>query len=148
MEQSLVFDRGPALAFTASGVSEPGVTAGEARADLEQVARNLTIAYPDADHGIGATFRPLKEQMVGDVKTLCFSFCLRPLALSFSSPALMSLAFCSPDPPAAVASSPFATALGASRGRVLRQLLTESLLLSVTASVIGLAVAVLGTHVL
>ncbi len=37
---------------------------------FEQVARNLTTAYPDADHGIGATFRPLKEQMVGDVKPL------------------------------------------------------------------------------
>src|ERR1700674_4909066 len=67
----------PALHLRTAGLGihgigrlKPGVTIQQARSDLVRVTGHLAEAYPDANKGIGATFIPLKEQMVGDVKRL------------------------------------------------------------------------------
>ncbi len=60
--------RGAGLGIHGIGRLKPGVTIAQARADMDEVTRNLATAFPDADHGISASIVPLKEQMVGDVR--------------------------------------------------------------------------------
>jgi hypothetical protein len=40
---------------------------------MDRVTRNLALAYPDADKGIGAKLVPLKQEMVGEVKPFLLS---------------------------------------------------------------------------
>ena len=79
----ILMNRGAGLGFHGIGRLKPGVTVEQARADMDEVTRNLASAFPDADRGISANLVPLKERMVGNV---------RPLLLCFSPPsALFSL---------------------------------------------------------
>ena len=50
------------------GRLKPGVTLAAAQADMNQIASNLALAYPDADKGAGISLVPLKKDIVGDVQ--------------------------------------------------------------------------------
>ena len=52
----------------ALGRLKPGVTLAAAQADMDQIANNLALAYPDADKGAGISLVPLKKDIVGDVQ--------------------------------------------------------------------------------
>ena len=125
---------------------KPGVTLEQAKADMDQITRNLASAYPDANQGIGASIIPLKEQMVGEVRPFLLvllgavGFVLLIACVNVAS---LQLARSAAPRPVGFA---VRAALGASRARVLRQLLTESLLLGLTAGAISLFPAVWGTH--
>jgi predicted permease len=144
-DNPILMKRGGGLGFHGIGRLKDSTTLDQARADMDQVTRNLAMAFPDANHGIGATLKPLKEQMVGEARPfllvllVAVGFVLLIACLNVASLLLAR---------SASRSREFAvrTALGASRGRVLRQLLTESLLLGTAAGALGLVAAMFGTR--
>ena len=117
-----------------------GVTAERAQSDLDAVSRRLADTYPATNAGIGANVQSLTDQIVGPVRT--------PMLIVLGAVAIVLLIAC-----ANVANLQLAraaarrrelsvrTALGAGRSRLARQLLTESLLLSVAGGALGIALA-------
>ncbi len=141
----LLMKRSAGLGIHGIGRLKPGVTIAQARADMAQVTRNLATAFPEADHGISASILPLKEQMVGDARPFLLvllaavGFVLLIVCVNVAS-LLMARS--------SARSREFAVriALGASRQRVIRQVLTESILLGVVGGGIGLLLAAWGMH--
>jgi len=123
---------------------KPGVTLAAARADMNRVAAELSREYPE-DKKAGIYVGNLKELEVGDVR----SFLLVLLGAVF----FVMLIACVNVANLQLARSTtrakeFAvrTALGATSTRVMRQLLTESLILSFVGGAIGLVIAWQGTQ--
>ncbi|HLX76973.1 MAG TPA: ABC transporter permease [Terriglobales bacterium] len=138
-------DRNASWGTDAIARLKPGVTVEQARADLNSVARGLGTAYPGVNKGIGVTMLPLKEEMVGDVRPLLLVLLGAVgfvLLIACGNVANLLLAR------ATVRQREFAirSALGASPLRVIRQLLTETLLLAVIAGTAGLVLAAWGTQ--
>jgi predicted permease len=122
------------------GRLKPGLTLRQAQADLDAIARNLESAYPDADKGVGIRMVSLKESIVGDVQ--------RILLLMLGAVGFVLLIACANLAGLLLARSEsrareftVRVALGAGRARVIRQLLTESLLLAATGGGLGLIIA-------
>ncbi len=142
---SILMNRGAGLGFHGIGRLRSGVTLEQARTDMTEVTRSLAAAFPDANHGVGASIIPLKEQIIGDSRPILLvllgavGFVLLIACVNVASLLLAR---------SAARSQEFAVrvALGASRGRVIRQLLTESLLLGIAAGAMGLIPAAWGTH--
>jgi predicted permease len=124
---------------------KPGVSVGEAQSQLDIIAARLAQQYPADNAGWGAKVVPLREETVGDVR--------RPLLILLGAVVFVLLIAC-----ANVANLMLAralgrrkeiairTALGATRFQIVRQLLTESLLLSAVGASLGLIVAAFGTQ--
>ena len=145
-ENPLLAKRGAGLGFHGIGRLKPGVTIEQARADMQRVTNDLAAAYPDTDKGIGAGIFSLKQTMVKDLKVFLLVLLAAVgfvLLIACVNVANLMLARSS------VRTREFAirTAMGASRARLLRQLLTESLLLAFTGGAIGLLLAGWGTKV-
>jgi len=124
----------------------PGATAESARQEMGVIAGRLASAYPDADRDVTAvTIRPLRDEIVGGV---------RPVMLAiFGGVALVLLIGCVNVAGLALARAEergrelgIRAALGASRGAMVRQLLTESAVLSVAGGAVGLALGAWGTR--
>jgi len=138
-------DRRIGMGMYANGRLKPGVTLGQARADMDLVANNLALAYPESNKGSGVTLVPLKTDVVGDVRGILLvllgavSFVL---LIACANVANLLLARST----GRVREFAIRSALGASSARVIRQLLTESVMLSIAGGAIGLILAKLGTH--
>jgi predicted permease len=138
-------DRRISMGMYATGRLKPGVTFEQARADMDLVANNLALAYPESNKGSGVTLVPLKTDVVGDVRGI--------LLVLLGAVSFVLLIACANVANLLLARSTgrareFAirSALGASPARVIRQLLTESVMLGIAGGAIGLILAKLGTH--
>ena len=137
-------DRRISMGMDAVGRLKPGVSIQQAGADMDSIGQNLAAEYPDADKGIGIALVPLKKDTVGDVQGI--------LVVLLGAVGFVLLIACANVANLLLARSTgrsreFAirSALGASAARVIRQLLTESVLLSLTGAGIGLLLAKWGT---
>jgi predicted permease len=124
---------------------KPEVSVAQAQGELDAVQANLDRLYPAADRNLGINIEPLKQSMVGDAGgtlLLLLGAVGIVLLIACTNVANLSLAR------SAARTREFAirSALGASRARMVRQLLTESVLLAVTGGLLGLTIAILGVR--
>ena len=127
----------------AVGRLKPGVALAEAQAELSDLAAQLAVEYPATNAGVGVAVRSLRDQISGSI---------RPVLLTLlAAVVLVLLVAC-----ANVANLQLArahsrrqelslrAALGAARGRLFRQLFTETLVLAGLGGAAGIWLAVLG----
>ena len=123
---------------------KPGVALSQAKADMDGIAQNLSVAYPEANKTVGIALVSMKEDIVGNVQPF--------LIVLLAAVGFLLLIACTNVANLILARSmgrsrEFAirAALGANQGRVIRHLLTESILLAGLGGALGLLLAVWGT---
>ncbi len=129
------------------GRVKTGVSLAKADAELRALAGALEKKYPETNTKFGAASQALRDEMVGDVRTALYVLfgavgCL--LLIANANVANLMLARAS----ARGKEIALRAALGASRGRIIRQLLVESVLLAGIGGLLGLLVAQWGTEAL
>lgn len=118
----------------------PGVSVDQARSDLGSIAAALSQEYRDSNEGWGVTVTPLKEVILGPTGSqLVILMAAVGLVLLIACVNLANMALAR----ATVRTRELAirTAVGAGRGRVVRQLLVESVLLAAVGGAIGVILA-------
>ena len=118
----------------------PGVTIGQAQSEMRSIQESLDQLYPAADRGIGIDVVPLKQEILGSAsETLLMLLGAVAIVLLIACANVASLLLARSA--ARVREFAIRSALGANRGRIVRQLMTESLLLSLAGGILGLALA-------
>ena len=133
--------------FLAIGRLKPGVSLGQAQAEMNTISHRLEQSYPADDKGWGASVISMREDLVGDVRPA--------LLMMLGAVGFVLLIAC-----ANVANLIFArvfsrrkevairSALGASRTRIVQPLLTESVIMAVCGGALGLVIAHFGIELL
>jgi predicted permease len=124
---------------------KPGVTVETANSDIGAIARRLSEQYPETNRDFGAAVVvPMREQVLGDTRVQVIALMTAAAAIVLIACAnLASLLLAR----ASVRRGEYAVrlSLGATRGRLARQVLVEALCLSIAGGVLGLAIPLLTT---
>jgi putative ABC transport system permease protein len=131
----------------AVGRLKPGVTVEQAQARLATFAKTLEQDHPETNAGWGVSLMPLREHLIGSFRPalmILFAAVGFVLLIACVNVTNLLLAY------AAARKSEIAlrTALGSSRGRVIRQFLIEGVLIAATGGVLGLLLVYWGMDVL
>ncbi len=128
------------------GMLKPGTSIKQAGADMEAIAKRLALQFPEADKDIGISVQTFHEMYNGGKIRLIFLLMLAAvgfvLLIACANVANMMLSRAL----GRQRELSIRAALGASRWRIIRQLLIESVLLSVLGGLCGLGLAVVGVH--
>src|SRR5262245_37351498 len=125
----------------------PGVTVAAARDDMNRVAEAIRREHPDTNKAIGVTIVPMREDLVGDTRTellvlMAAAAAVLLIACANLASLLMSRAVGRRGEMAVRA------AIGATRWRLVRQMLIEATVFSIVGGALGLALAPLGVTVI
>ena len=133
--------------FRAIARLAPGASLEHANAELEGVMSRLEKQYPAINTHMGAGLTPLHDFIIGDTR--------RPLFVMLGAPALLLLIACANVGNLLIVRAlgrerevALRLALGAGRGRLIRQWMTESVVLAGVGGAAGLALGATGTHAL
>ena len=129
------------------GRLKPGVSVTQAKAELDVIATQLAKQYPDSNKGWGIFMMPVQDYTVRDVKPVLYTLlgavgCVLLIACANLANLLLARAT------ARSREISIRAALGAGRARLVRQLLTESVVLAVCGGVSGIILAWLGLDAL
>lgn len=133
-------DRRVSMGMNSIGRVKAGVSFEQANADMNAIANSLALAYPDANKGSSISIVPLKQDVVGNVRGI--------LLVLLGAVGFVLLIACANVGNLLLARSTGRTrefairsALGASATRIIRQLLTESVVLGLTGGILGFVLA-------
>lgn len=137
-------DRRVDLSAHSVGRLRTEMTLVQARAEMEELTKNQAAVYPESNKGVGVILVAMKEDIVGNVQPFLIVLLAAVgflLLIACANVANLLLAR------ATGRAREFAirASLGASHGRVVRQLLTESVLLAGVGGALGLLLAIWGT---
>jgi putative ABC transport system permease protein len=126
---------------------KPGLSLDHAQAELDSLARRMELQYPETNAGLGIRLVPLRTQITGNIRpALLVLFGATAFVLLIACTNLANLLLVRATVRQAEMS--LRLALGASRTRLVRQLLTESALLGLLGGILGLILAFAGTRLL
>ena len=133
--------------LTAIGRAKSGLPMEQVGAEVQTIGKQLAGKFPEANEGLGFSALPLLESMVGDIRRAVLvllgavGFVLLIACVNVANLLLARAA-------ARESEMAVRTALGAGRGRLVRQLLTESVMLGLVGAAFGLIFAVWGVEIL
>jgi putative ABC transport system permease protein len=126
---------------------KPGVSLAAAQADLSAIAARLASAYPEKNAGWGVVLEPLQEAIAGSAR--------KPLLLLLGAVTFVLLIACVNVANLLLARGTgrrreiaIRAALGANRGRLIRQMLTETLTLALAGGAAGVLLSIWGAEAL
>jgi putative ABC transport system permease protein len=131
--------------FEVAGRLKPGVTLAQANAQLKLAYNEFRRRYPEANPKDGFAVEPLRDSIVSDVRSSLFIFLgAVSLVLLIACANVANLLLVR----ASGRKREFAirVSMGATRSRIIRQLLTESILLAITGGILGLILGYLGVR--
>lgn len=133
--------------YLAIGRLKPGKSIEQANAQLASISKRLEQQYPEDDAGWGATVLPLREELVGDVRPA--------LLILLGAVGFVLLIACANVANLVLATTlsrrkelAIRTALGATQWTLIRQILTETVLLALTGGLCGLFFAHFGVRLI